>query len=233
MGMGKYNIILWDLDQTLLNFEKAEEYAIRQSFEAYGKRIDKDTVALYSAINDSYWKRLEKGEVTQQEVLYGRFRTLFEQLSIGDIRAEQFADVYRDKLSDVYFYMEDSYSLCQELKKNYRQYIVTNGVAKTQRKRIELAGFDKLMDGVFISEEIGYPKPEKAFFDRCFAAIPDFTKERTIIVGDSLSSDMAGGKRAGIACCWYHPEKREQNTGQEVDYEISSLRDVIKILNGK
>lgn len=228
--MQRYKIILWDVDQTLLDFIKSEDYALRNTFEQFGKQIDSDIVSLYSSINDSYWKRLEKGEVKKQEVLLGRFYTLFECLSIDDIDVREFASAYQKALGSVYFYRDDSYRLCLELKKDYRQYVVTNGVTWTQRNKLRLSGFDKIMDDIFISEEIGSPKPFRDFFDKCFDKIPDFDREKTIIVGDSLTSDMLGGNRAGISCCWYNPEKKEKTNDVFIDYEIKNLWEIKKIL---
>lgn len=228
--MQRYKIILWDVDQTLLDFTKSEDYALRNTFEHFGIQINSETVALYSGINDSYWKRLERGEVTKQEVLLGRFYTLFECLSIDAIDVPDFASAYQKALGSVYFYRDDSYRLCLELKKDYRQYVVTNGVTWTQRNKLRLAGFDKIMDDIFISEEIGSPKPFRDFFEKCFDKIPDFDKEKTIIVGDSLTSDMLGGNRAGISCCWYNPEEKEKANDVFIDYEIRNLWEIRKIL---
>lgn len=230
--MGKYEIILWDVDQTLLDFKKSMDYALRAVFEKFGLRIDAKAIALYSSINESFWKRFEKGEITKQEVLHGRFSSLFERLSIQNISVEDFASVYQRELGSVYYYKDDSFRLCQELKKDYRQYAVTNGVTWTQQNKLKLAGFDKLMEDIFISEMIGSPKPYKEFFDRCFKKIPDFQREKTIIVGDSLTSDMLGGNRAGIACCWYNPEGQEKTGDVRIDYEIRNLWDVKEVLHG-
>ena len=228
--MRRYEIVLWDVDQTLLDFTKSEDYALRNTFDRFGRQIDSETVALYSGINDSYWKRLEKGEVTKQEVLLGRFYSLFDQLSIENIDVPGFASAYQSALGSVYFYRDDSYRLCLELKKDYRQYVVTNGVTQTQKSKLKLAGFDKIMDDIFISEEIGSPKPYREFFDECFRKIPDFDREKTIIVGDSLTSDMLGGNRAGITCCWYNPKEKEKTENVSIAYEIKNLWEIKKIL---
>ncbi|MBD5456082.1 MAG: noncanonical pyrimidine nucleotidase, YjjG family [Lachnospiraceae bacterium] len=230
--MKKYEIILWDVDQTLLDFTKSEDYALRHAFEQFGRSIDTEIVKLYSGINDSYWKRLERGEVTRQEVIYGRFRSLFQELSVEDITAEEFAPVFQKALGSVYFYKDDSYRLCQELQKDFRQYVVTNGVTWTQQNKLKLAGFDKVMEDIFISEMLGCDKPGIEFFDKCFERIPDFNKEKTIIVGDSLTSDMLGGNNAGIACCWYNPEGKERTGTVRIDHEITDLWDIREVLNG-
>lgn len=231
--MKKYEIILWDIDQTLLDFKKSQDYALRYAFSQFQMTIDTETVLLYSEINDSFWKRLEKGEISKQEVLSGRFETLFKQLNIRNIEVGDFGPIYQKALGSVYYYQDDSYRLCEELKRDYRQFAVTNGVTWTQKNKLRLSGFDKLFEKIFISEEIGSPKPNKEFFEKCFEQIPDFKKEKTIIIGDSLTSDMQGGNNAGIACCWYNPDKKEGSSLLRIDYEIKNLWEVKDILNGK
>ena len=107
---------------------------------------------------------------------------------------------------------------------------VTNGVSSTQRKKLRLSGLDQLFDDIFVSEEMGVPKPQLSYFEKCFEQIEDFQKEKTLIVGDSLSSDMQGGNNAGIACCWYNPYKSENDTGLKIDYEIQNLWEVEEII---
>lgn len=229
--MGKFTTILWDLDQTILDFEKSQDYALRYSFEKFGLEIDDEKVALYAAINDSYWKRLERGEITKEEVLLGRFITLFEKLNITEVLPEEIQPVYQDALGNVFFFQDEADKLIVSLKEQgYRQYIVTNGVNRTQTKKVKLSGLDKLMDGVFISELIGYPKPQKEYFDACFAQLEGITREECILVGDSLTSDMQGGVNANVATCWYNPNKQENYLNLPIDYEIRSLQELPAVL---
>lgn len=230
--MKKYSVILWDIDDTLLDFGLSQDYALKHAFRKHGRTIDNETVFLYAGINESYWKRLEKGEISKQEVLYGRFKSLFEAMNITDIDVQDFMPVYQTALGSVYYYRDDSFTLCKELKKDFKQYVVTNGVTWTQENKLSLSGFDKLMDGIFISEQIGSPKPKADFFDACFGKIPGFEREKTIIIGDSLTSDMKGGNNAGITCCWYNPNKLQNNTDVRIDYEIQNLWEVKDILYG-
>ena len=230
--MRRFDTILWDVDQTLLDFKKSEDYAVRFCFGKFGKEAADETVALYSAINESFWKRIENGEIRKKEALVGRFRQLFEKIGEEDIDAEMFQKEYAQALGSVYYYQDNSYELVKRLKEEgeYRQYLVTNGVALTQRNKLHLSGFDKLVDGIFISEEIGMPKPYKEYFEKSFSMIPGFCKERAIIVGDSLSSDMRGGNNAGIATCWYNPSGLTNTSGVKVDYEIKNLNEIWEIV---
>lgn len=229
--MGRYNIILWDVDQTLLDFEKSQEYALCYSFEQFGRKMDDRILTRYSAINTAYWKRHELGEVTKEELLTGRFDTLFSQLGITDISSRDFQMVYQKALGSVFYFRDDAYQLCSRLKGKVRQYAVTNGVSSTQKNKLRLSGLDRIFEDIFISEEMGCPKPQLSYFEKCFQKIEDFQKDKTLIVGDSLSSDMQGGNNAGIACCWYNPEGKENKTGLRIDYEIRNLWEVEEILS--
>lgn len=228
--MSRYEILLWDVDQTLLDFEKSQDYALKSSFEKFGMEADDKIAARYSEINDGYWKRLEKGEVTKAELLTGRFAALFAELGITHISALNFAPVYQEALGSVFYFRDDADLLCRKLKGRVRQYAVTNGVSKTQRNKLRLSGLDKIFDDIFVSEEMGYPKPQIEYFEACFQKIPDFRKEKAVIIGDSLSSDMQGGNNAGIACCWYNPYGKENTAGLKIDYEITNLWEVEELL---
>lgn len=226
-----YNTILWDVDQTLLDFEKSQDYALRFSFGQLQLEINEEIVRLYASINDAYWKRLELGEVTKKELLTGRFDTLFERLRITDVSSADIAPIYQKALGSVYYFIDDSLELCKKLKGKVRQYAVTNGVASTQRNKLQLSGLLHIMDGIFISEEIGYEKPDIRFFEACFKQIPDFEAEKTLIVGDSLTSDIKGGNLANIACCWYNKAHKVNESGLRIDHEISNLWEVEEILS--
>ncbi|MBD5544906.1 MAG: noncanonical pyrimidine nucleotidase, YjjG family [Lachnospiraceae bacterium] len=251
--MKRYETILWDVDGTLLNFLKSQDFALKKAFADYQLTITEATVSLYSGINDSYWKKLELGEITKEEVLYGRFESLFQALLekikteqelpskwfcksdgiLGKIKSmpiKEFQQAYQTYLGSVYFYQDDSLELCKKLHKDFSMYVVTNGVERTQRNKLQLAGFTEWMEDIFISEMIGMPKPDKRFFDACFCQMPNFNREKTIIIGDSLSSDMLGGNRAGIATCWYNPDNLPGREDVRIDYEIRNLWEVEKIL---
>ncbi len=230
--MGKFTTIFWDLDQTILDFAKSQDYALRYAFRQFGLETEAETVSLYAAINDTYWKRMERGEITKDEVLWGRFVTLFERMGIVDIQLETFGDIYQDALGDVFFFQDEADKLIMQLKeRGFRQYIVTNGVNKTQAKKVRLSGLDQMVDGVFVSELIGYPKPRKEYFDACFEQLAGITREECILVGDSITSDMQGGINAGIAVCWYNPDRQSNYSGLAIDYEIQDLHELMPILD--
>ncbi len=224
-------VILWDIDGTLLNFEKAEKYAIRKCFEIFGIGECTDEMILkYSKINKSFWERLERGEITKPQVLRGRFEEFFKSENIPFDRIDDFNGEYQVRLSDKIFFCDNAYELVKELKGKVRQYAVTNGTLLAQSRKLKQSGLGEIFDGVFISDEVGYEKPSVEFFDAVWEKIGNYGKNEVIIVGDSLSSDMKGGNNAGILCCRYNPDGAENNTGVHIDYEIKNLNEILKIL---
>ena len=228
--MGKFTSIFWDVDNTLLDFPYSQRHALKTSLEAFGYEMTEEMLERYSAINESFWKRLELGEITQKEMLPGRFIQLFQEFHITGVEVEDFRAIYQRELGSVYCYKDDSLSVCQKLHTQVKQYVITNGVSATQRNKLKLSGLADLMDGIFISEEIGTPKPHREFFERCLEQVEEKDKSRILIVGDSLSSDIKGGVLAGLPTCWYRPEGTPNPTEYRPDYEISDLHEIFSIL---
>lgn len=229
--MKKYKAILWDIDETLLDFKKSEKYGITTCFKTRGLYIDDKIVERFSVINESYWKRLEKNEITKIEVLRGRFHQLFEELGITDVDVESFRTEYEQLIGEVWYYKENSLQILEYLqKRSYRQFAVTNGTKAVQERKIKGAGFDKIFENVFISDEIGTPKPQKAFFDHVLEHIGELQKEELLIVGDSLTSDMKGGVENDIDTCWYNPYNKVNEGLLPITYEIRKLNDILDIL---
>lgn len=223
--------ILWDVDGTLLDFARSESCGIRSCLEEIGfYGCDDAMLERYAKINQRYWEALERGEVTKQEVLLGRFETFFgeEGISCDDVAA--FNSSYQKKLGELFFENEHAIQLCQKLHERVSQYVVTNGTVEAQKSKLKNSGLGACMDGVFISDEIGVEKPGIGFFDHVFAAIGPVKRDEVLIVGDSLTSDMRGGNNAGILCCWYNPRRKPNTAGVRIDYEIQRLWDVEKIL---
>ncbi len=223
--------VLWDVDGTLLDFHYSQRVALDQCFRSVGRVMTEEILERYSQINDSYWKRLELGDITKMQLLNGRFVTLFEEFGIEDVDVEAFRKQYQIELGNAYAYIDDSLSVCKSLVGKVKQYVITNGVSTTQRNKLKLSGLAECMDGLFISEEIGTPKPAKAYFDAVLEAVSEKDKSRILVVGDSLSSDIKGGVMAGLKTCWYRPEGTVNSTEYQEDYGISALHQVYGILS--
>lgn len=223
--------ILWDVDGTLLDFSAAEKAAVQRLFREFGLGECTDgMVARYSAINDSYWKRLERGEITKAEVLIGRYREFFAEVGVDPSLAEAFNAKYQLALGDTVVYRDDSLNLVRSLPGRVKQYVVSNGTIIAQTKKLERSGLGRWMDGIFLSEELGAEKPSPRFFEQVFAALPDIRREEMLIVGDSLTSDMKGGIAAGISTCWYNPQSLPRPADMAIDFEITDLREIYKLL---
>lgn len=225
--------ILWDVDGTLLDFFAAERAAIRACFERFGLgKCTDGMISRYSKINIGYWQRLERGELSRGEVLLGRFVEFFEKEGVR-ADAAAFNEEYQYRLGDTICFVDDAYELVGRLRWQVKQYAVTNGTCAAQERKLTRSGLIELLDGVFISEKVGFDKPRPEFFEHVFARIPPFARDEMLIVGDSLTSDMRGGNAAGIKCCWYNPGHAENGAGVRVDFEISDLRSVEDIISGR
>lgn len=202
--MSRFTTVLWDVDNTLLDFDYSQKYALTKCFRSIGRDITEEQIALYKQINDDYWRRLERGEVTKERLLTGRFYTLFRELGIECVDVEAFRQEYQTGLGSVFSFLDDSLNICRNLRGKVKQYVITNGVSAIQRNKLGLSGLAEVMDGFFISEEIGSPKPDSLFFRYCLEHVEEKDRRRILIVGDSMTSDIEGGMQAGIPTCWYN-----------------------------
>lgn len=230
-----YKIVLWDVDGTLLNFSASEKAALRRLFAEYGfGECTDEMLADYIKINRRYWRALERGELTKPEILVYRFREFLEKYGLNAHVAVEFNAKYQSYLGDTIVFEEGGLEAVQALKGKVVQCAATNGTIEAQKKKLRESGLDKLFDYLFISDEIGIEKPGKGFFDTVWETLEKdgvrFTKDDVIIIGDSLTSDMQGGVNAGIATCWFNPHGIENNSQLNLDYEISSLSQVLAII---
>lgn len=223
-----YNYILFDIDNTLLDYNKLEKAAMTSILQKYGlppllsKRL--------SEITDRLWKQVEKKEITPDNLKIKRFEILFNELNINDIDVEKISMEYLCEASKYTYEIPLSYDVCKKLfDMGKKLYVVTNGIAFVQRSKLSRASFFKFFEKVFISEEIGFYKPDKTFFDY---VIDDICakRENCIIIGDSLTSDILGGINSGIDTCWYNPMQNPSTKLITPTYTITSLYDVIDIV---
>ncbi|MBR6114635.1 MAG: YjjG family noncanonical pyrimidine nucleotidase [Oscillospiraceae bacterium] len=223
--------VLWDLDGTLLDFKASESAAIKKCFEIFGfGECTDEMVARYSAVNMRHWEMLERGERTRDEILCGRFEEFLTSCGLDGSAAEAFNLEYEERLTDTVRFLPGAKETVEALRGRVRQCVVTNGNRLVQYPKLRRSGLDRLIDGVFVSEEVGAEKPTRAFFDRVFAALGDADPTAYLIVGDSLTSDMRGGVNAGIRTCWYNPRRERNAAGLPLDYEIDALERVIGII---
>lgn len=224
-------IILWDVDGTLLDFHAAESAAIRSLFQDFGLgECTDEMLRRYSQINNGFWQRLERNEITKQQVLIGRFEAFFSETGIDPGLAPAFNQQYLPRLGDTIVYRDDSLNVVKSLKGKVRQYVVSNGTVIAQTKKLKLSGLGEQMDGIFLSEELGVEKPNIGFFEKVFSAIRPEALSEVMIVGDSLTSDMQGGINAGIRTCWYNPDRKPLPDGYPVDCIIHDLHELESLI---
>lgn len=224
-----FQTILIDLDDTLLDFGKAEHAAVSKAFRQFGLEPTQALLERYSEINNEQWEAMERGEITRDRVLVHRFELLFEELNLN-IEAQACEDCYRGHLRIGHYFVDGAEDILEYLAPKYALYIASNGVADTQYSRLESAKIGRYFKDIFISETTGHHKPEKEYFDYCFARMAHFKPETTLIVGDSLTSDILGGKNAGIKTCWFNPKHKPRRADIVPDYEVHSLEELKTIL---
>jgi 2-haloacid dehalogenase len=226
-----YRIALFDADNTLLDFTLAEHDALCECLAARGLPTDEGTVSVYSAINDSHWKKLEKGLTTREQLKVARFAEFFSVMGYGGDPSAM-ADDYVAALSRQRHLVDGALELVKSLYGKCRLYIITNGITAVQKSRFGPCPLAPYFDACFISEEMGCAKPEKRFFDMVAEAIPDFDPAQAVVIGDSLSSDIKGGIGAGLDTCWYNPQGKTAPEGLNISYTVRDLGEITRIVLG-
>ena len=225
-------VILWDVDATLLNFEKAEEAGIRGCFREYnlGECTD-EMLEVYKKINRGYWQMMERGEIEKTVLLVKRFEDFLNAYGLDVSAATGINELYQVLLGDTVVFYDHALETVQALKGKVLQCAVTNGTKVAQDRKLKNSGLEKEFDHIFISEVVGIEKPNKGFFDAVFAVIGKYAPEEVLIVGDSLTSDIQGGVNAGIKTCWFNPKGVENTSNLRPDYEIRNIGEVLKLTN--
>lgn len=227
--MKKYKALFFDFDDTLFDFQKSEYIALKAAFERYDIDFTPENYALYVAENKAYWRDFEKGIFKNETDSAIRFRRFADILGRADIDENEMCDYYLDVLSSTAFEIDNSVSVLRTLSRDYDIYIITNSLKRVNDRRSAIGGILPYVKQRFISESIGISKPQKGFFDYCFAHIP-YTKEQTLLIGDSLRSDIQGGIAYGLDTCWFNRTHQENTEHLPITYEIHSLSQLQEIL---
>ncbi|WP_429950133.1 YjjG family noncanonical pyrimidine nucleotidase [Enterococcus sp. AZ101] len=226
----KFKTLLFDVDDTLLDFQLTERKALQVLFQEEELTLTDEIEAIYKKINSRLWREFEQGKTDKATVTDTRFSLLFQQLN-KKVDGKKMGEQYRYHLSQGHDLLGNSKAVIEKLNFDYELYIVTNGVAKTQYQRLNDSQMTKFFNDIFVSEEVGYQKPMKEYFDYVFERIPNFEREKTMIIGDSLASDIQGGQLAGIQTLWLNPTKQAALATIQPNYEISRLDDIFDILD--
>ncbi|MFP4662264.1 MAG: YjjG family noncanonical pyrimidine nucleotidase [Halanaerobiales bacterium] len=228
--MKNYKILLFDADGTLFDFDRAEGYALEKCIVYFEREFQQELhLKNYREINNKIWLDFERGIITAEELKIERFRQFINKIE-EDIKAEVFAERYLDFLGEAAFLIEGVEELLSGLSKNYRMLILTNGLAKVQRKRLALSPIKDYFEDIVISEELGIAKPDPDIFQYSLDKMKCNKKDEVLMIGDSISSDIRGGVEYGIDTCWYNPYQQNAPEEYQPRYQIDDLMDLKKIL---
>ena len=220
--------IFLDLDDTILDFHRSEGVALSKTLQSLNVDPTEAVLARYSQINRAHWQALERKELTRAQVLTGRFQQLFGELGMN-VSANVAQSLYEKNLSQSHFFIDGAPRLLMTLSRKYPLYIVSNGTILVQTSRIASSGIGRYFKDVFLSEQLGADKPQIEFFERATGQIVGYTPEESIILGDSITSDIQGGINAGMHTCWYNPHRRD-NHGIIPEFEIADLAEFDTVL---
>lgn len=214
--------IFIDLDDTILDFSGGEAKALSTTLASFGLDPTPEILQLYHVINIRHWEMLERGELTRPQVLVKRFEALFAELGLP-LSGAEVNKTYGYNLSLQHDFLPGAKDLLNTLFGKYDLYLASNGNLATQQRRLTDANLYPWFQGVFISEEIGANKPSPEFFEKCFSQIPSFHPEDAVMIGDSLTSDIKGGRDAGLRTIWFNPHHKAPAADIQPDFEIESL----------
>ncbi len=229
--MNSYEWLLFDADNTLFDFNAAEDYALTKTLLHFGANADGETKACYSAVNDALWKAFERGEIPQEAIMARRFAQFMELQGLsGD--SESWNRYYVQSLSGCSVLLPGAEALCRRAAQKYTLVLITNGVPFVQRSRLQRSPIARYFgDRVFISGEMGCRKPEKEFFDRVLEAIgARKQRSKVLVIGDSLSSDIRGAFNARLDSVWLKWPSAKAGPIQPT-YEVENLAQLAAFLN--
>lgn len=224
-----YTWLLFDADDTLFDFQRAEAQALADTFRVLNLPFEADTLARYQHFNQALWQALERQEITAANLPVRRFELLLEDLHLT-FPASQMSATYAEQLGKQTHLMEGAAEVLAALQPSHRFAIVTNGLKTVQRSRMGLSTIRDYFSDLIISEEIGVAKPKAAFFDTAFARLGNPAKDEVLMIGDSLSSDIQGGIDYGLDTCWYNPNGTARPDGLAITYEIKDLRELLELI---
>lgn len=225
----KYNIFLVDADDTVFDFQKAFRVALKNAFIECGLSYQEEYGDVYKRVNDGLWRRLERKEITKEQLIRLRFSAILREIGV-DYDDMRLNDAYVKNLGDCALFLPGADEFLKSLKQMGDVYIVTNGFAKVQKRRMEKFNMAQYAKGYFISEEIGAEKPDIRFMDYVFSHIENFDRDRAIVIGDGLTSDIRAAENAGIDSVWFNQKGKPLPEGFCPTFVAGSYEDVLSFL---
>ena len=226
----KYEFLLFDADHTLFDFKTGEYFALKEALEELSLPSTDHHIERYSEINMKYWKMLERGEIDKKSLMLARFVEFAREFGF-EAKAQPLSDLYMSNLSRQAQLFDGALELIEKLSLKHRLFIITNGVKSTQDGRFGISPITKYFEKIFISEVVGAETPSLEFFDAVINGIEGFEKQKAIVIGDSLSSDIKGAVNAGIDCIWYNPDSKEAPQGWNITYTVRCFDEILNILD--
>ena len=228
-----FTTLLIDADETLFDFGKCEYHALKNTVESENLNFNDEIYGNFTAINSRLWREFEKNNITRSELRVQRFRELIEKCFDGFEDADKLADIYINKLAQQAILIDGTEQAVEELEKYFDLYVITNGLKDVQRGRFSRTAITKHIKKLYISDEMNVQKPRKEFFDIVLSDIQEKDKSKILVVGESLTSDMQGGRNAGLATCLFDPKDKIQMPNDLCDYKIHRLTEIIPLAKGE
>ncbi|MBB6478445.1 YjjG family noncanonical pyrimidine nucleotidase [Spirochaeta isovalerica] len=228
----KYTTLLIDADDTLFDFDKAEE----TSLDRFYKRMDlkcpyNEFREVYNRENHLLWKAFERGKATAEKVKVQRFVNTMKALELYEDNGVELSRIYMEELSRCRFLLPGADDFCEKLSSHYNLYVITNGLWDVQRSRVgDSEIYRRFFKGLIVSEKVGSAKPDKGIFDEARKTAGNPLLEEMLIIGDSLTSDIRGGDLYGIDSCWFNPGGKELVGPSTPTYEVADYESLLKIL---
>lgn len=228
--MSKYEWLLFDVDNTLLDFSAASKSSLYKTFEDYEMLCTEEIYKLYKTENAKVWIDFEDKKIDTATLKKIRFAGFFDLMGIRHIDPFEFNTAYIENMVAVSEVYPGAPELIERLAKDYKVSIITNGLKEAQRPRLKKVGMIDLFDSIVVSDEIGVAKPDIRFFEYTYDTLPSPPDKSTILViGDNLMSDILGGINFGVDTCWIS-HKKDNNTDLEPTYVIDSVFELEDIL---
>lgn len=225
-------VIFIDVDDTLLSFDKYVKDAMKVGFKKFGLTEYKEEMyKVFEELNDKLWEDLEKNLITFEQIKQTRWNLVFKALNI-DFDGITFEKYFRQGILESAIPEEGAIEMLEYLCGKYILCIASNGPFAQQINRLKKAGMDKYFKYFFMSQDMGASKPSKEFFDLCFEKICTEENEKilpseTMIIGDSLTSDIIGGYSYGMKTCYYNKKNKKNDNDLHIDFEVKKLNEII------
>lgn len=225
-----YKILLFDLDDTLLDFGANEADSLNRLFQQHGYTFSNELLQAYHSVNKQLWAEYENGNIALDDVINSRFSETMSRLGIVADGIE-WERQYRELLGNGCQLVEGALEVCRRLSISHRLFVITNGVARTQIKRLKQSGLYEFFEDIFDSQSIGFQKPSKEFFDYVASHIAEFNVREALVIGDSLNTDIKGGLLSGIDTCWMNGKPQKCYAEINSTYTVANLFELYDICN--